>query len=274
MFGGGIVDTVSYEGDVAGFVEGSGSGLEDDSNIDNSGISRFPDGVDTDMNNVDLSPRCVTPGEANSADTFSCATPGPPVLVINEIDYDQPSSDFAEFVEIFNDGNGAADLTGVTLELVNGSDNLPYDTVALPSVTLLSGEYYVVCADALSVPNCDLEGFSSIQNGAPDAVALMFDGAIVDTVSYEGDVTGFVEGSGSGLEDSGSTGEEQQGHLEGAERRRHRHEQRRPDVCLRHAGQRQHFADHRLLGYGPRLRDLRDPGQRCRDSVRRPVGDH
>jgi predicted extracellular nuclease len=211
MFGGGIVDTVSYEGDVAGFVEGSGSGLEDSPGDDNSGISRFPDGVDTDMNNVDLSPRCITPGEANSGDQFDCPVPGPPQLVVNEIDYDQPSSDFAEFVEIFNAGNGVADLTGVTLELVNGSDGLPYDSVALPSVTLFSGEFYVVCADALAVPNCDLEGFSSVQNGSPDAVALMFDGAIIDTVSYEGDVPGFVEGSGSGLEDSGATGEDNKG---------------------------------------------------------------
>ncbi len=204
MFGGSIVDTVSYEGDVAGFVEGSGSGLEDDSNDDNSGISRFPDGVDTDMNNLDLSPRCITPGAANSSADTSCPVPGPPQLVINEIDYDQPSGDTAEFVEIFNAGNGDADLTGVTLELVNGNDNLPYDTVALPAMTLASGDYFVVCADALVVPECDLEGFSSIQNGAPDAVALMFEGGIVDTVSYEGDVVGFVEGSGVGLEDPAS----------------------------------------------------------------------
>ena len=73
--GGPIVDTVSYEGDTgAPYTEGSGSGLEDPGSggeggpNENKGISRFPDGTDSDQNNVDLSTRCITPGEANVAD--------------------------------------------------------------------------------------------------------------------------------------------------------------------------------------------------------------
>ena len=40
-----------------------------------------------------------------------------------------------------------------------------------------------------------------IQNGNPDAVALLYIQAIADAVSYEGSTNGFTEGSGDGLED-------------------------------------------------------------------------
>ncbi|HSR53530.1 MAG TPA: lamin tail domain-containing protein [Acidobacteriota bacterium] len=200
-----LVDAVSYEGDVTGFVEGSGAGLEDDPNIDLSGISRFPNGTDTDSNNVDLSPRCATPGFANVADTSNCASVGSPaVVVINEIDYDQPGTDAAEFIEIKNDGGSSVDLSGYELRLVNGNGGSVYNTIALPSISLAAGEYFVVCANAATVANCDLDSSPDtnfIQNGAPDAVALFLGAMLVDTVSYEGDVPGFVEGSGSGLED-------------------------------------------------------------------------
>jgi hypothetical protein len=71
-----IVDTVSYEGDTAApYTEGSGAGLEDLGIEVDVGLSRFPDGLDTDLNNSDFSLRCVTPGAINSAET--CLTPPP-----------------------------------------------------------------------------------------------------------------------------------------------------------------------------------------------------
>ncbi|MEZ4661545.1 MAG: ExeM/NucH family extracellular endonuclease [Caldilineaceae bacterium] len=39
------------------------------------GISRLPDGADTNNNSVDFSPRCITPGAANSADSSGCPPP-------------------------------------------------------------------------------------------------------------------------------------------------------------------------------------------------------
>ncbi len=208
-----ILDTVSYEGDtVAPFTEGSGVGLADFSSVDFSGISRFPDGVDTNVNNADLSPRCVTPGAANTADTSGCTNPAPPQLVINEVDYDQPGADSAEFVEILNAGDGAAELGGVTLDLVNGNGGAVYQSIALPALTLGSGDYFVVCKNATTVAECDLAAINSVQNGSPDAVALSFGGAIIDTVSYEGDVAApYTEGSGAGLVDSGSSGQDFRG---------------------------------------------------------------
>ena len=79
-----VIDTVSYEGNTAApYTEGSGSGLADFASISFGGISRFPDGVDTDQNDVDLSRRCITPGEANTAQDTGCTDPNaPPVFEI------------------------------------------------------------------------------------------------------------------------------------------------------------------------------------------------
>jgi len=151
-------------------------------------------------------PLANTFGAVNTGQTFGDGEPGVASLVINEIDYDQPGTDTAEFIEIRNNGSAAADLTGWTLDLVNGNGNAVYSTVDLPAATLAAGDFFVVCADAGTVANCDLDvspDSNLVQNGAPDAVALLFEGGIVDTVSYEGDMPVYTEGSGSGLADTG-----------------------------------------------------------------------
>jgi len=206
-----VIDTVSYEGDTAPpYTEGSGSGLVDNSSIDFLGISRWPDGADTGQNNVDLSPRCISPGAPNIAGATGCFEPAPPALVINEIDYDQPGSDTGEFVEIKNAGSSPVDLGSFVLELVNGNGASIYKTIALPAISLAPGDYFVVCGNPANVANCDLDATPDsnlIQNGAPDAVALTRAGLVIDTVSYEGDTDPpYTEGSGAGLVDTGWTG--------------------------------------------------------------------
>jgi len=71
--------------------------------------------------------------------------------VVNEVDYDQPGSDTAEFVEIYNRGTEAGDLSTVELVLVNGRGGAPYGTISLPFVELAPGEHFVVCKDADTV---------------------------------------------------------------------------------------------------------------------------
>ncbi|MDH3307587.1 MAG: ExeM/NucH family extracellular endonuclease [Acidimicrobiia bacterium] len=208
-FGATIVDTVSYEGDTAGYTEGSGVGLEDDSSVGDLGISRFPDGTDTNVNNVDFSQRCITPGAANTAAATDCEPPPAAELVINEIDYDQAGTDAAEFLEIANVGAIPVDLSLYTVKLINGNGNTEYQSFALPAVVLAAGDYFVVCGDAANVENCDLDvspDTNLIQNGAPDAAALLMGETLVDTVSYEGNVAGYTEGSGVGLEDDPDLG--------------------------------------------------------------------
>jgi len=207
-----LVDAVSYEGDTgAPYTEGSGAGLEDDAVGDN-GISRCPDGTDTDQNNVDLVAAPITPGAENDCPDVEPPGSGSTTLVINEIDYDQPGTDAAEFLEIKNVSSSGIDLDPYTVELVNGSGGgaVVYQTIDLPAVSLGADDYFVVCANAATVPDCDLDvnpDTNLIQNGAPDAVAVRLGPEIVDTVSYEGDTGApYTEGSGAGLVDDASEG--------------------------------------------------------------------
>jgi predicted extracellular nuclease len=131
-------------------------------------------------------------------------------LVVNEIDYDQPSTDTAEFVELRNVAPTAVDLDAYTLQLVNGSTGAAYLTFDLPAVALAPGEHYVVCASAATVANCDLDvtpETNLIQNGDPDAVAVSLGGTVVDAVSYEGQVPGFAEGAEGAPSDSADAGQ-------------------------------------------------------------------
>ncbi len=113
-------------------------------------------------------------------------------LVINEVDYDQPGADDFEFIEIYNAGLGPVDLTGVQLTLVNGSNGTVYDTIDLTGT--LAADGYLVVADAGVVvdPQATVVALpGSIQNGAPDGVAL-YDTTyqvLLDALSYEGAVS-------------------------------------------------------------------------------------
>ena len=143
-------------------------------------------------------------GSANAGQTFEGGDASPR-LVINEVDYDQVGTDEAEFFELYNAGTASVDLDPYTVELVNGNGNSVYETVDLPAVTLAPGAYFVVCGDGRNVANCDLDVDPStnlIQNGAPDAIGLVLDGALVDALSYEGDAPGYTEGSGTTVADS------------------------------------------------------------------------
>lgn len=126
-------------------------------------------------------------------------------LVINEIDYDQPGIDSAEYVELYNVGPNPVNLADFKLVLFNGSTsgttgNKPYDSIALPAQTLNAGAFFVICSSSGKVPNCNLSlipATNAIQNAAPatattpspDAVYLqdIQQGNIIDVVSYEGD---------------------------------------------------------------------------------------
>ena len=209
MLGTATIDALSYEGNTAGSTEGSGVGL-DDTAVGDESISRCPDGADSDVNNADFALRAFSPGAANVCSTPPPPEPTGPTLVVNEIDYDQPSTDSAEFLELKNVNSQAVGLGTYSVELVNGNGAASYLTIALPAVSLASGDYFVVCANAATTANCDLDvapDTNLIQNGSPDAVTIRKSGAIVDTVSYAGSTAApYTEGSGEGLTDSGTVG--------------------------------------------------------------------
>lgn len=94
--------------------------------------------------------------------------------VINEVDSDNPGTDTAEFVELYDGGAGNTSLDGYALVFFNGSNDTSYMTIDLSGQVTDSNGYFVVCGDAANVVNCDLDvspDSNLIQNGA-DAVAL------------------------------------------------------------------------------------------------------
>lgn len=106
---------------------------------------------------------------------------------INEIHYDNAGSDVGEFVELA--GPAGTDLTGWSLNLYNGLNGEPYAGLVLADV--LPDD--VAGFGFLSVD------FSSIQNGAPDGLALVEAGGdVVQFLSYEGVMTA-TAGPAAGL---------------------------------------------------------------------------
>jgi uncharacterized protein len=183
-------------------------------------------------------PAPASPGSTNHGQTFDCTDPPPPIdtstaaatatttatptstatspvippasatLVINEIDYDQPGIDSAEFIELKNVSDGSVSLEGYAVVLVNGANNQIYKDIPLPALEVAAGGYFVICGNAELVPNCDLvisPAANLIQNGAPDAVAILLGAEVVDALSYTGSVAPpYVEGSGVDLVDPGA----------------------------------------------------------------------
>lgn len=132
-------------------------------------------------------------------------------FVINEIDYDNPSTDTSEFVELFNGTNAPIALGNYSVLLVNGGDGAAYRTIDLADAgTLAAGQFAVIASTATlaSVPasamKIPLSVSSSILQNGPDGVALVVTSsqALVDSISYGGDTlwngtTSLTEGSGS-----------------------------------------------------------------------------
>ena len=137
-------------------------------------------------------------------------------IVINEVDYDQPGRDDAEFVELYNPGDEPVPLAGVKLELVNGATGRVYGTFDLTAAgsTLAAGAYLLVADQkVLDAAPADCAGIlltRSIQNGSPDGIRLVTDGGdFIDGLAYEGWMPYVGEGdsptareSNSGLNES------------------------------------------------------------------------
>ncbi|NNL07035.1 MAG: lamin tail domain-containing protein [Gammaproteobacteria bacterium] len=132
-------------------------------------------------------------------------------LIINEVDYDQPGSDTAEFIELFNAGMSPVVLDGYTIDLVNGSNGSAYSSFDLTGLTVSANGYLVLCDNLAAVTNCNIDVTSSgwIQNGGSDgdAVALLSGGTLVDSVVYEGMssfLAPYAEGGSFTIADSNS----------------------------------------------------------------------
>ncbi|MBE2223825.1 MAG: ExeM/NucH family extracellular endonuclease, partial [Anaerolineae bacterium] len=104
--------------------------------------------------------------------TFSFTTVPPLAnsLIINEVDSDTPGTDAAEFVELYDGGNGNTPLDGFVLVFFNGSNDQSYGTFDLDGKTTDTNGYFVLGNAAVTHVDWVINN-NSLQNGA-DAVAL------------------------------------------------------------------------------------------------------
>lgn len=142
---------------------------------------------------------------------LGASIPGHATVIINEIDYDQPGADVAEFIELFNSDTTAVTLDGYTLDLVNGSSGNTYLSLDLSGLSIAANGYIVLCGDITAVGNCNtsVATGSWLQNGGSsgDAVALLLGAALLDSVVYEGigsHLGFYAEGNSFADADSGS----------------------------------------------------------------------
>ena len=149
----------------------------------------------TDTANIGTATVTATLGASVSNATVTVST-GATHLVINEVDYDQVTSDNAEFIEIYNPSSTAVSLAGKQVILVNGNTGLLYDTIDLGTGMLAGNSYLVIAGANVSVisPATKLDpGWTTdkVQNGAPDGIALIDNVAhtLIDALSYEGAMT-------------------------------------------------------------------------------------
>ncbi|MBL0043183.1 MAG: lamin tail domain-containing protein [Flavobacteriales bacterium] len=111
-----LLDAVSYDGNTgAPYTEGTGIAIIDgDDATDGIGLSRFPNGTDSNDNSVDWSRRCLSPGAANNSTNVFCICESPAATAISqcvddftwEIVVSVTSTGSGTTVDITNDVNG------------------------------------------------------------------------------------------------------------------------------------------------------------------------
>ncbi|MEP1096428.1 MAG: DUF5689 domain-containing protein [Cyclobacteriaceae bacterium] len=184
-----LIQFLSYEGSFTG-VGGAADGvLSEDIGVEETssttvGLSLQLEGSGSSYSDFTWAvPATSTYGQINNNQTFT--TPAQNVFV-NEIHYDNASSDVGESIEIA--GNAGIDLSGWSLVLYNGNGGAVYNTTALNGVIPNQDNGYGTLSFSIS----------GIQNG-PDGVALVNSGdSLVQFLSYEGEFTG-VGGAADGV---------------------------------------------------------------------------
>jgi len=127
-------------------------------------------------------------------------------IVINEFDYDQPGTDDAEFIELYNNSGASVSLDGYVIDLVNGFNSRIYRSFDLSGFVLSPRDYFVVCGNTMTVANCNFDIGASTNRLQNDNEGIaLFDGmSLVDSVTYEGVIAPYTEGALGTIADPGS----------------------------------------------------------------------
>jgi predicted extracellular nuclease len=137
--------------------------------------------------------------------TCSISAASHAAVIINEIDYDQVGTDTAEFIELFNTGTSTVSLDNFSIMLINGTNSSSYRNIDLSGFNIAADGFFVICSDTTAVANCNYSFTTSdswLQNGSPDAVGLYESDSLIDSLSYEGALLVFTEGSVLTLSDN------------------------------------------------------------------------
>lgn len=123
-------------------------------------------------NNCNAVTPTVTPTPSATAvipTPTSSVTPMTNVL-INEVDVDTPSSDTAEYIELFDGGTGNTSLEGLALVFFDGANDKSYHAIDLDGLQTDANGYFVVGNKAVASAVITFAD-GKLENGA-DAVAL------------------------------------------------------------------------------------------------------
>ena len=140
----------------------------------------------------------ATLGTMTSTSTITVTTAAQHLL-INEVDYDQPASDTAEFIELFNPSAVAVDVSNIAVVLVNGANNQEYSRFSLSSLGTIGAGQYLVIGGATQTIGASATLFTpsawnatnNVQNGNPDGLLLLdtSTNTVLDALSYGGPIT-------------------------------------------------------------------------------------
>jgi hypothetical protein len=139
----------------------------------------------TPLNLLSFSLQSPTPGQSNGQPSSSCGAPLLPLIVINEVNADNPGSDSAEFVELYDGGVGNTNLSGLIVVFFNGNvdNDTSYLTIGLEGKQTNTKGYFVIGTTAVTPAVDVIQKFNFLQNGV-DAVAI-----------YSSPATRFPDGS-------------------------------------------------------------------------------
>lgn len=199
---GNVVQFISYEGSftaTAGEASGMVSvdiGVSESSSTSVGYSLRLTGSGDAEGHFDWQAPAASTGGAANTGQTLVgyCGTGGggggggaAADPWINELHYDNDGADTGEFVEIA--GEAGADLSNYQIVAYNGNNGQQYKTVSLSGTIPNQQNGYGTLAFLIS----------SLQNGAPDGIALVeTGGTVVQFLSYEGSFTA-ADGPANGM---------------------------------------------------------------------------
>ncbi|MCV9385560.1 DUF5689 domain-containing protein [Reichenbachiella ulvae] len=198
-----VIEFLSYEGSfvaLGGPADGMNStdiGVVESSGTA-AGFSLQKTGTGSEADDfIWVDPMAATYDAINTGQTFVSPIP---VVFINELHYDNASSDTGEAIEVA--GTAGTDLSEYSLVLYNGNGGSVYKTTALSGILPDQDNGYGTLSFAIS----------GIQNGSPDGVALVTSvDSVLQFLSYEGSfvaVGGPADGMSStdiGVSETGST---------------------------------------------------------------------